>query len=391
MSLPTNTSGIPTAPVPSNVAAHPSANGHDGAASHPRPGSDAAVGPAGRPADGAAAPQGEGSGVPTGQGMDTGKCCHERLPASAGLVRPLRPAAAGSAARPERPNARGRGAGRKGLSELLDALSPRDLAVLDLVADHRFLSTAQLERFVFHGHASAASSSRTTRRVMTRLERDRLVERPFRRIGGMSAGSASSVWMLTSMGQRLRGLRSGVGAVGRVRPPGDRFTAHYLAIAETHLALVEAERAGQLMVAKVEMEPRCWRPFTGLGGSRDILKPDLMAVTATSRDAEYEDHWFVEVDRGTESLPTLIRQCQAYETYRRTGTGQAESGVFPLIVWVVPDTTRADKLTAAITATRGLDPQLYRVATPEGFIPLVRGGDDQGQDHAAEQRDGGRS
>ena len=161
--------------------------------------------------------------------------------------------------------------------------------------------------------------------------------------------------------------------------PGERFAAHYLAVADTHLSLVDAERAGQLVLAQVQIEPRCWRPFTGLGGSKEVLKPDLAAVTAASRDTEYEDHWFIEVDRGTESLPTLIRQCQAYQTYRRTGTQQTETGVFPLVVWIVPDDTRAAKLTTAITSTRDLDQQLYRIVTPERFIPLLRGIDQSGQ------------
>jgi hypothetical protein len=259
------------------------------------------------------------------------------------------------------------------LAELLERLSGRDMALLELVGEHRYLTTRQLEAFCFFDHASTDSAARSCRRVLARLESWSLVERPIRRVGGTWGGSVSSIWMLTSVGQRLRSMRAGLGYVGRVRPPGERFIAHYLAIAEARLALVMAERSGQLAIGRVQIEPTCWRSFTGLGGAREILKPDMAAVTALSRDAEYEDHWFIEIDRGTESLPTLMKQCRLYEVYRRTGVEESTSGVFPLVLWVVPDEVRAGKLRAALAASSGLDQQLYRVTTPERFIAVIRG------------------
>lgn len=269
--------------------------------------------------------------------------------------------------RPER--RRGRGA--VGLSELARLLSERDMTVLDLLANHRFLTTTQVFGFLFHDHASVDSGSRVCRRVLHRLEAVGLIERPIRRVGGLSAGSASSIWLLTSAGQRLRSLRSGLGAVGRVREPGERFVRHYLAVADAHLALVTAARAGQFELVRVELEPGCWRSYTGLGGSSEMLKPDLYAVTASG---EYEDHWFCEIDRATESLPTLIRQCQQYETYRRSGREQAERGLFPIVLWIVPDDRRADKLDATLRAAHNLDRALFRITTPEHLIDVIAGG-----------------
>lgn len=269
--------------------------------------------------------------------------------------------------RPERR----RGPGLVGLTELSRMVSQRDWIVLDLLADHRFLTTHHIEQFIFTNHRTPISAARTCRRVLARLDRWGLVERPIRRVGGLQAGSASSIWMLTSSGQRLRSLHAGIGAVGRVREPGERFIAHYLAIADTHLALVHAKRAGRLDLPEVQIEPACWRSYTGLGGSREVLKPDLFAITA---NGEFQDHWFVEVDRATESIPTLLKQCQQYETYRRHGSEQADRGVFPVVAWIVPDAKRATKLTSALATARGLDPQLYRVATPDTFLELVIGG-----------------
>jgi hypothetical protein len=270
--------------------------------------------------------------------------------------------------RPER--RRGRGAA--GLSELARLLSERDLAVLDLISQHRFLTTRQVQTYCFHTHTTNEAGSRICRRVLLRLEKHGLLERPIRRVGGLQAGSASSIWMLSSMGQRLRNLRDGAGAVGRVREPGERFVQHYLAIANTHLALIEAGRAKQLELIKVQIEPACWRPYTGLGGSSELLKPDLYAVTASG---EFEDHWFIEVDRATESIPTLLRQCRQYEAYRRTGQEQATIGLFPLVLWVVPDELRAAKLRQALTLARDLDIALFRITTPDQLIATITGGE----------------
>lgn len=265
---------------------------------------------------------------------------------------------------------RRRGPGLPGLAELADRLSERDFEVLQVVQAHRFLTSRHVGRLLFAGHATSASGARVCRRVLSRLERSGLVQRPLRRVGGLTAGSAASVWLLSSRGLRLLNLRDGNGAVGRMREPGERFVRHYLAIADAHVALVEAARSGLLELLDIQIEPACWRAFTGLGGARLVLKPDMYVVTG---DGEYEDHWFVEIDRGTESLPTLLGQCRYYQNYRASGSEQQENDVFPRVVWVVPDERRMDKLRTAFGRSRDIDEQLFQVTTPEGFIGLIQG------------------
>lgn len=265
---------------------------------------------------------------------------------------------------------RRRGPGRRGLVELAEQLSPRDLAVLDLIALHRFLTTTQLEGFYFDDHHSNASGSRSCRRVLARLERLDLVERPRRRVGGLLAGSAPSVWMLTSIAVRLRSLLRGSGDAGRVRTPGDRFIAHHLAVADLHLALVNAQRVGRLVLHRLSIEPASWRTYDGTGGQRRVLKPDLLAVISSARDSEYEDHYFVEIDLTTESLPTVLRQCRQYVEYRATGDAQAKDGVFPWVVWVAPP-KRAERIQAAIETARSIDSELFKVTTPDRVVDLL--------------------
>jgi Replication-relaxation len=249
------------------------------------------------------------------------------------------------------------------------SLSDRDRAVLASVQAHRFLTTAQIERFHFAAHSNSQAAARICRRVLQRLHQLRVLEHLDRRVGGVRAGSASYVWRVGLLGDRLLRLQLADQSRGRRKEPSLRHLEHCLAIADAHLMLRDLAAAGRIELLRVETEPRCWRPMDSSRTS--VLKPDLCAVTASG---EFEDHWFCEIDRATESLPTLLRKCTQYEQYRLTGREQQTHGVFPLVVWIVPDEARADKLRQAIAASRTLDTGLYRLCTPGSFAGLVTGG-----------------
>jgi hypothetical protein len=114
---------------------------------------------------------------------------------------------------------------------------------------------------------------------------------------------------------------------------------------------------------------RSWRRFLGIGGESRLLRPDLAVVTA---QGDYQDHWFIEVDLRSEHPPTVVRKCHLYEDYRRSGNEQDAHGLFPRVLWVVPNQQRADKLTAAIADAK-LDPDLFRVVTTDQLIAAVIG------------------
>jgi hypothetical protein len=268
--------------------------------------------------------------------------------------------------RPERRRTVGTG----GLLGVAAGLSERDQAVLKTVETHRFIATRHLEQLHFHDHATPLSAARTSRRVLRRLEMLELLERLPRRVGGLLAGSASSIWMLAPAGHRLLGLLAGEGLRARPREPSARFVDHCLAVADAHLTLVEASRDDRVDLVAIEIEPECWRSYLGLAGQLLTLNPDLFAVTAAG---DYEDHWFIEVDLGTEHLPTVLRKCAQYEEYRRLGSEQAERGVFPLVLWVVPEERRRAKVSDAIARSVGLDHDLYRIVTFAGLADLVAG------------------
>lgn len=260
--------------------------------------------------------------------------------------------------------------GRRGLSAVREGLSLRDWQVLQLIAQHRYLTTRQVEGFCFADHASPLTAARVARRVLRRLASVHVISHLERRVGGVRAGSASFVWRVGPVGDRL--LRKDDSfARKRQREPGGLFLDHCLAVADAHLALIRAHRALTLELLDVQTEPGCWRPYSGLGGARLVLQPDLYAVTGAG---EYEDHWFVEIDRGTENPKRLLAKCAKYGDYRRSGAEQAEHGSFPLVVWVMRDQAQADRLATATQRDRELDARLFRVTTPEQFASLIAGG-----------------
>jgi hypothetical protein len=266
------------------------------------------------------------------------------------------------------PGHRGHRVSAAALRRLDDVLPDRDRHVLERVAEHRYLSTHQIQRFVFTEHVSEASAARTARRVLQRLHRMGLLRPLRRRIGGVRAGSAARVWQLAPAAARL--LHDD-GAAFRTNEPSRRFLAHCLAVADVHLATLELQDDPDPRQVTVQTEPAAWRRYVGSGGEARWLQPDLAAVVSS---ADYEDRWFIEVDLGTESLPTLLRKCGQYETYRHSAIEQEAHGVFPLVLWFFTQPERAERLQASVERSHRLTPALYRYATPDTLRDVLRGG-----------------
>jgi hypothetical protein len=253
--------------------------------------------------------------------------------------------------------------GRKELQRIAAALSERDWSILRFIDQHRYATTTQLRRRFFTHHTSQTASTRACVRVLGRLFTHRILTRLERRIGGVRHGSSAFIWCLEVVGDRL--LRSKGASRRRVHEPSFPFLDHTLAVTETHVQLYEAEVKGIFRVNDVQVETEAWRSFVTSSGAKSVLKPDLKVTIASD---EYDDHWYLEVDRGTESLPILIRKSKAYEDYRRTGRGQAEHGVFPRVLWVLPDSARVGRLRAAIDGEPGLPSKMFTCTTSDELI-----------------------
>jgi len=246
------------------------------------------------------------------------------------------------------------------LERLAEELTGRDLAILGQVSDLKLMSTRQIEavHFPVIEHDTQAAARRSCQRGLARLHRDGLLLRMERRVGGVRMGSAAFVYGLGPTGHRV--LRR-EGPKPRYHEPTAWFLEHTLGISQLVVDITLAARDGQVDVLTCQPEPRCWRPFWTAGGLL-VLRPDLFLALGVG---DYERRVFVELDRGHESLPSLLRKCRQYQAYYQSGKEQAEHGVFPLVCWSVPTATRADRLRRAISRESRLTDELFRVMITE--------------------------
>lgn len=258
---------------------------------------------------------------------------------------------------------------------LLQLLTDRDLEILHDIEQFRLLSTRQIQRLHFGiGHATISAATRGTVRVLGRLEQRGFITRLERRIGGIKHGSAANIWQLTATGERLLRALRGDSVRRRFVEPGAPFIDHTLEIADLAVRLREAARDGRFDLLDLDTEPECWREFTASHGGAQWLKPDLYVVTANTT---VEEHAFVEIDRATEHLPAILRKCAVYQRYFQTGTEQHRQGIFPAIVWVVPNEQRAAKLRASIHDDPTLADTLFRITSAQNAVAVLTPKDEQ--------------
>jgi hypothetical protein len=258
--------------------------------------------------------------------------------------------------------------GPRGLRELRAELSNRDLAIIEQVAELRLMSAPQIAavHFATASFPSGLAAARSCNRCLDRLAEHRVLLRLERRIGGVRAGSSSYIYALGTIGKRLVNLQ---GARQYFREPSAIFVDHTLAVSQLVVDVILASRDKVFDVLACEAEPRAWRTFTSSGGLT-VLRPDGYLALGVG---EYEHRWFIEVDRGTEHLPALLRKCRIYDSYYRSGKEQAASGVFPRVCWLMPNAGRADRLRRAIRSEPRLTNALFSIATSDRALSALAG------------------
>jgi Replication-relaxation len=248
---------------------------------------------------------------------------------------------------------------RRDLEKTKAKLSDRDWSILFDLDHLRLLSADQLERLHF---ARLAGRSREVvrGRTLRRLVAWGLITALERRVGGARRGSARTVYALDTAGQRLVGERHAVDLPSRRsrRPgqPGERFQAHILAVSELYVSLASdaGVPAAGVRLTSFDAEPAAWWP-NGLGG---WLKPD--AYVQLTNDT-FVDHWWVEVDQATESLPTIQRKLSAYlDFYRRGQLGPGD--VMPRVLISAISQPRAESIHENIARLPEPADQLFRVS-----------------------------
>jgi hypothetical protein len=248
-------------------------------------------------------------------------------------------------------------------------LSERDRAIIADVARFRLLTTGQIQRLHFPATENGipSTAARRARRALRRLVAHRYVVALDRRVGGFRAGSSRGLFALDVAGQ---GLLQSQRRHRAPTMPGARYVNHTVAAAEVAVQLTERARAeGDIEILRLEMEPACWRDFVTVGG-RVILKPDLFVVIG----ADELEHWsFCEVDRATESLPTVRTKVDQYLRYLSTGIEQERHGLFPRVAWICPDDHRAELVRRTWIQLAAPAPQVFVATTDDEAVAVLVG------------------
>lgn len=253
------------------------------------------------------------------------------------------------------------------LDDITARLDDLDWSVLADLDRLRMVTATQIQR-LHHGDGEAARKRRV--RQLSRLSRMGLTMRMDGRIGGPEAGSFPSIYTLDVAGIRL--LHPERSRSRRPWTPSNPYVAHHLAVAEVYVTLVELARTAgvDVEILSFTTEPACWRSWTSPLGAPMSLKPDAHVVLGAGSN---EAHWWVEVDRASESLPRVLTKCRSYIAYWRTGIEESAVGVFPKVLWVVPDERRRGQLVKAVGRLDAEDRILFAVATDDEAAAAMAG------------------
>src|SRR6266542_1641815 len=248
---------------------------------------------------------------------------------------------------------------------VVNRLSGRDWQIIQAVNQLRVISGEQLQRLFFFSLPSTRSQVASRTRALRRLMAWRVLAPLERLIGGAGRGSSGSAFSLNSVGQRLIAQQQHADAqplrVRRPGTPGDRTLRHAMAVTELYIRLVELGRVQGFTTTEFATEPACWWP-NGLGG---FVKPDAYVGLVLG---DVVDHWWVEVDMATESLPTLRRKLETYLDFVRRGQ-LGPDGVVPRVLVSTVSERRRDAVCELVRRLPSPAEALFTVVENERAAP----------------------
>jgi len=153
--------------------------------------------------------------------------------------------------------------------------------------------------------------------------------------------------------------------------PEPAYLAHAIQVSELAVQLRELSGTSSFELVLFDAEPAAWRTFNGPGGQRLILKPDAYLVGITG---DYEDRYFIEVDRATESLTRIAEKGRAYGRHWQSGHEQDAHGIYPQVLWIAPDGRRRDQIIEALSRLQPEHWRLFRATTDQQAAAAIAGG-----------------
>lgn len=218
-------------------------------------------------------------------------------------------------------------------------LSEREERTLVLIARFRFLTSIQLQSFLFEGSRTTPQSQAVlARKTLRSLANSKLIQRLPRPLGGSGGGSSPHAYCLAPKGARVMAA-DGSHLPKRKVPQGTFWLRHALATADFALGLQRAAQApGQQLV-----EWSCdWEIEQRMEATR--LVPDAFFVYQAHG---LELHAFVEIDLGSVNSKAFATKIGRYLDLFTSGTWEGRLSVWPTVLTLTPDAARARLLRRA--------------------------------------------
>lgn len=246
--------------------------------------------------------------------------------------------------------------------------------LLEFLDKARYATSRQLASLFFTSSTNPATQLRRANFTLMKLTNQGLLHRLDRRIGGVRAGSGSFVYGITLKGLKI--LKQQDEAVilryKNTYEPSLGHLEHTLAVTQLYLEAVQLDRREvTVKLERFDFKPKSWRGYSTIAGTGSTLKPDAYLQLT---NGSFEDSYFIELDRNTESLARIVNKCKQYIAYYRTGIDQRQNEVFPFVLWVVPDDNRKQALAKVIQADLYNDWELFSVVTLDEFSSHLKGG-----------------
>ena len=257
---------------------------------------------------------------------------------------------------------------------MIDFFHIQEGHVLKFLLKAKYVTTKQLARLYFTDSVSSSTALRRANLTTKKLNEKDYIGHLDRRIGGVRAGSGSFVWTISTKG--LKWLKHFKPSLAITRQnhyePTWHHLEHTLAISEIYVQLTELKNMHLVQsIDKFQFEPSCWRGWLDNYAGRMILKPDCYIEISLDN---YLYNYFVEVDKNSESLARVINKSKQYIRYYNLNIEQKETGVFPLVLWVVPDEKRKLAIEQRIQKELQDYWELFQVITLDDFKDFMAGG-----------------
>lgn len=239
----------------------------------------------------------------------------------------------------------------------------RDGQIIAAVARYRFLTTSQIQRLIFQENTSPQSARRRLR-YLSQAGFLRKIQPPL-----TGAGKEESVYLLEKAGYAYaHNMGFDLPKYGKFRETSLPFLNHALAVSEFRLSLelaLQNHKAAQLhkFISDFELKTgqrglrgqHRFKLFSTLDdpttGESYAFYPDaLVILSGKAERSKSKRLYFVEIDKGTETLKVIERKLRAYELSAQSnlipkfGAGQR----FRLLM-LVPSEQRRDHVQLAFT------------------------------------------